>query len=570
MKKILFNILLFQAFLSAGESYFLNLNKGWNLVGNLPSLDLIKENSDIDLVWIYNSELWQYHSNRLNRGDILSISPFDGVWILAKKPITLELPVAETLVEIVEVNKIVSEGFSLGVPTAELPLFSKAFSDEDLKALSLSEQYRAIDKILSAFFIGLPKTQFEMVVQMDRPITYIRNMLLKTKIGNFESAEKKTQLYNYSWNRKTPEMALSRLFSLEPSKEYLNFWTAYMLANSKFYSGSLELSTVNMSTGQNLLRELYEELSNGYTMDSMIYNYLLSEEYWRRFRSPEDNTRESLELMVGIFDDSLVPLASQACKDFSYNERDQNLEISFDYNTEILEMDGKEIVRCKDFYREMIANNPLLQDWFVLNWLNLYFPNYSDEQKENFMAELYKVGATNYQDIFLNIIFSDDFISNSKRFKSFEELYLPISKKINFYAGTNTFVNWVTEAHNSNQPPMFYKLGRGVETPSDTLSFSQLTKTIRETMFLDQKTNMFSDWDAGWGSEFLFSLNFNNHEALIKDIFMFLVSREPSDDEVKILTSLIVNYDLKLNDQKGKAVIVILDYISRLSELYIS
>jgi len=392
---------------------------------------------------------------------------------------------------------------------------------------------------------------------MDRPVTYIKNMLLKTKIGNFESAEKMVQTYSYTWNRKTPEMAISRLFSLQPSKEYLNFWSAYMLANSKFYSASLELSTVNMSTGLNLLRQLYEQLDNGYTMDSMVYNYLLSEEYWRRFRSPEDNTRESLELMVGIFDDSIVPMVAQSCKDFSYNERDQNLEISFDYNSEVLDINGTEIIRCKDFYREIIANNPLLQDWFILHWLEYYLPEYTQDERENFMADLYEIEATNYQDIFLNIIFSDDFIANSSRFKSFEELYLPISKKINFYAGTNTFRNWITQAHKSNQPPMFYKLGRGLENPSDTLSFAQLTKTVREVMFLDQKTNMFSDYDAGWGSEFLFSLNFTNHESLIKDMILFLTGREASADEVSTLSKLILDYDLKSNDHKGKAVMVI-------------
>jgi hypothetical protein len=569
MRKIILT-LLFTFSLFGTETYTLQLHRGWNLVGNVPNLDLIKNNSNIELIWKYDSEMWQYHSNRLNRGDILQISPFNGVWILAKTTTSLEIPIQETIVEYIETNKVVSEGFSLGVPSDELEVFSRIFDDSDLKALPLEDQYKALDKILSAFFIGFPKNEFEMILQMDRPVTYIRNSLLKTKIGNFETAEKTVQLYNYSWNRKTSEMALSRLYALEPSKEYLNFWTAYMLANSKFYSASLELSTVNMSTGANLLRELYEQLDNGYTMDSMTYNYLLSEEYWRRFRSPEDNTRESLELMIGVFDDSLVPLASQACKDFSYNERDQNLEISFNYNTEPLQISGKEVIRCKDFYREIIANNPLLKDWFILNWLDFYLPNYTVEQKEEFMADLYEVGATNYQDIFLNIIFSDDFISGSQRFKSFEELYLPVSKKINFYPGTNTFRTWVTEAHNSNQPPMYYKLGRDMATPSDTLSFSQLTKTVRETMFLDQKTNMFSDWDAGWGSEFLFSLDFSSHEALIKDVFLFILGREGTSDEVSTISNLIIDYDLSSNDHKGKALMVILDYTSRLSELYIT
>jgi hypothetical protein len=570
MKRVIQFILLLSIGLRAEGTATLNLDRGWNLVGNLPSLQLIKDNSDIELIWKYDSEMWQYHSNKLNRGDILELNPFQGVWIYARNRTSLEIPAVKNEVQYVEVNKVVGEGFSLGVPSGELPLFSRAFSDEDFKQLSKSNQYRAIDKILSAFFIGFPKTQLEAIIAMDRPITYIRNMLLKKVVGNFETAEKEVQRYNYSWNRKTPEKAIARLFALKPSKEYLNFWTAYMLVNSKFYSASMELSTVNMSTGANLIRELYEQLDSGYTMDSMVYNYLLSEEYWRRFRSPEDNTRESLELMIGVFDDSLVPLAAQSCKDFSYNERDQNLEISFDYNTEILNISGKEVIRCKDFYREVITNSPLLKDWFILHWLDYYLPNLTAEERDGFMNDLYEVGATNYQDIFLNIIFSDDFIKSSERFKSFEELYLTIAKKTNFYAGSSTFVNWIREAHDSNQPPMFYKLGRPVENPSDTLSFAQLTKTIREVMFLDQKNNMFSDWDAGWGSELITALDFSTSETLIKDLILFLTGREAKTDEVEKLSAVLLNFDLKSNDHKGKAVMVVLDYISRLSELYIS
>jgi hypothetical protein len=556
--------------LNGAETYNLQLNRGWNLAGNIPSLNLLKENSEIDLIWKYDSGMWQFQNNKFNRGNILEISPFDGVWIFAKSGTSIQVPVEEKQVEYVEVNRVINEGFTQGTPSSQLPLFSRAFTDEDFKALSREGQYQAIDKILSAFFIGFSKNELEAVLGMDRPITYIRNMLSQTVAGNFESAEESVQRFNYSWNRKTSEMAVARLFFLQPSREYLNFWTAYMLANSKFYSASMELSTVNMSTGLNLLRELYEQLNSGYTIESMVYNYLLSEEYWRRFRSPEDNTRESLELMVGIFDDSMVPLASQSCKDFSYNERDQNLEISFSYNTEVIDINGTEVTRCKDFYREIIANNPLLQEWFILHWLNYYLPDYTVEEMNSFMEDLDEVGITNYQDIFLHIIFSDDFIESSERFKSFEELYLPIAKKINFYAGTNTFRDWITQAHNSNQPPMYYKLGRGIENPSDTLSFAQLTKTIREVMFLDQKNNMFSDWDAGWGAELITALNFNSHEELIRDLTLFLTGREATESEVTALAKVLLNFDLKLNDHKGKAIMVILDYLSRLSELYIS
>ncbi|MBW2468110.1 MAG: hypothetical protein JRE62_02360, partial [Deltaproteobacteria bacterium] len=49
----------------------------------------------------------------------------------------------------------------------------------------------------------------------------------------------------------------------------------------------------------------------------IVYDHMVSQENWRRFRSPEDNTREMMEIFLKRFNDAEVPLAAMACKNWS-------------------------------------------------------------------------------------------------------------------------------------------------------------------------------------------------------------------------------------------------------------
>lgn len=89
---------------------------------------------------------------------------------------------------------------------------------------------------------------------------------------------------------------------------------------------------------------------------------MISQENWRRFRSPEDNTREMIEIFLGLFDqDAEVPKASIACKNWSLTDDEQGyqLVIGFDENTEPQEVLGAAILSCYDFY-QAVAQHPLL------------------------------------------------------------------------------------------------------------------------------------------------------------------------------------------------------------------
>jgi len=553
------------------------LNKGWNLVGNIPNIDAVK-NDSISYVWKYAGGQWQDYKPTNNSGIMTEIDNYDGVWIKADSDLILSLPDEKTLEADIQTTSCdinqddIKEGFVPGIPTLELPVFSRAFTNEKFNSLKENQKYKVIDKIASAFFIGFTKFETEDIIKKEKPITYLRNLLLVSKSAEFTQATEDIQRFNYSWNhRKIPEQSFAMFLHLKPSKEYLDYWTTYMLMNSKFFSASLDLNTVEMSTGGNLLGGLYEQLKNGYTMESILYKYLLSEEFWRRFRSPEDNTREALELIVEIFDDSLVPLASQSAMDYSYNEREKNLYIDpYNKNTEVLNILGEKIIDVKDFYKKCIVNDPKREKVFIKYWLDFYFPLWDNIKKENFTNDLLDVNADRYQDILLNIIFSEDFINESVRMKKFEEIYLGVAKKTSFNPAKNTFQNWYKWAYNSNQAPMGHKLGREIIAPDDTLSFCQIFKTIRESFFLDRSADVLNDWDAGWTTTFFQSLNFTTNKTLIKDVFLFLLSREATSSEISILIEINADYKLSSNNDKVKILTNILDYISRLTEIYVS
>jgi hypothetical protein len=86
---------------------------------------------------------------------------------------------------------------------------------------------------------------------------------------------------------------------------------------------------------------------------------MISQENWRRFRSPEDNTREMMEIFLRRFKDEEVPKAALACKNWSLTGQDQGYQfvIDFDENTEPQNTLDTNVTTSWDFYRA-IAEHP--------------------------------------------------------------------------------------------------------------------------------------------------------------------------------------------------------------------
>ena len=115
---------------------------------------------------------------------------------------------------------------------------------------------------------------------------------------------------------------------------------------------------------------------------------------------------------------------------------------------------------------------------------------------------------------------------------------------------------------------MTYKLGKPVAIPLDTLSFSYYHKAIRERLLLDRKNDPFNDHDGGWQVEFI-EVD-EDGDDYIDYLFMAILSRHATPEELAELVQIMEDRGYGY-DRKGREMhraMIVLDYISRLPELY--
>jgi hypothetical protein len=148
-----------------------------------------------------------------------------------------------------------------------------------------------------------------------------------------------------------------------------------------------------------------------------------------------------------------------------------------------------------------------------------------------------------------------------------------------------------------HQAAMKYKLGKLERVPLDTLSFAWYHKYIRESILLravcgNEEENGYDNWNNyGWRPALLgndrFAYNESDPEATLRSfityIFEFLIHRPPDSGEMDMFLSAMLrddgryewSYDFSaINDTTGcydrreRTAKDVLDYLSRLSELY--
>lgn len=615
MKTLLLSILLY----ACAFSSVIPIQKGWNLVGGVDNGDL--NISKYRIVWTYNGGEWK---NSIE--DTLNIDKSKGVWVLSTDDATENLEVSEPIFEDLELNigwnlvgglsnrfeiynldiarvfeytptkwvidpdnetldinkgywiysytkqTISIETTSLTPPSIDLEGNTNdnnfSFTDEDYAALDRVSRIKALDKIFTTFYLGLKKEDIEKYVDDNASISKIKDLLNSSNPSQLYSVEDSLDYYSF-YNNIVAQKALARLYEMEISSEYVNLWVAYNLVNSKFFSASTSLDTVDDTTGVNLYQKIFADIQMGKSTSDILFSYLNSEEHWRRFRSPEDNTRETLELQISVFDDSLVPLASQTCKNYRYDESEKNLVVDFNYNFTPVTILDESIVSCESFY-ELVANDSRVTSTFVDYFLNFYFPTYDETQKYAIKSDILALNPRSYKEILLSIVFSNEYIKNSVKPKTLEELYLSNAKKMDFIPSYNTFRDFSSIAKDANQPIMYYKLGRELTAPTDILSATIIIKNFRNKILLDSKDGMYNDWDAGWSYDFVESLNWESKESFLEDIFIYMLQREVEASEKEAFLEMFSDYGVSKQSHKQTMLKVVLDYISQIPEIYVT
>ena len=116
------------------------------------------------------------------------------------------------------------------------------------------------------------------------------------------------------------------------------------------------------------------------------------------------------------------------------------------------------------------------------------------------------------------------------------------------------------------QAALTYKLGRQRAIPLDTLSFAYYHKAVRERLFIDRKSDPSNENDGGW-QESILSVDLSGDDY-IDYLFLTVLSRKASPQELTTLNSIFANRGYDRNDRKRQQAMIVLDYLSRLSELY--
>ncbi len=471
-----------------------------------------------------------------------------------------------------------------------------SLSDSEFNALNAAQKEIIADKLLSTLYYGMPRAEMETLIGSGSFISTIQTMLkeqkndlekIETRLS--DSSGDESEFSYSSWPSGSAEVSriLARFYAMEHlDSHYVDYWSAYVLTSTIMFSPAYELESSHAPNIDRvysaLVRSFREEMSASYT----TFLHMISDDNWRRFRSPEDNGREMMEIYLLDFDDKHVPIAGQALKNWKLDRDNDTLVIGLDENTKPLQLFGVTITTGFDFYRELVKS-PDFNVGVTGRLVDVYFPTFTPQQKSSIVNTIVSSNPQTWQDILLQIVFSKTYLLDSDKPKSAEELFYSLSKKIHFQHRRDFFSEFARALTEMNQAPMKYKLGKYTEVPLDTQSFITYHKFIRENVLIRNA----NEWSGGWIPEDLIKdelfEGISSYEyqrildTLIDHLFLSTIARRASTEEKNLFRGHMLKDDgtysrdfelFKADDnpleERIWASIVIMDYISRLSQTY--
>ncbi len=451
-----------------------------------------------------------------------------------------------------------------------------SITDGEFNNLSPENQRIVANKLLALLFYGMPKMELDTLMASGKFISTIQTKL-KTPNSDLVSTERLIEQKEYNWSDSNAnrEKILARLFNLDLGEHYLKRWSAYILAQSIMFSPANELATVQSSDILNVYNRLVLFMDDDYSMPMITYLHMTSDDNWKRFRSPEDNGREMLELFLLDFNDSHVPPAGIALKNWRLDRNDNELIIGLNQNDQPQELFGTTVTTGFDFYRELVKSADFTKG-VTTRLVNMYFSESTEQKKSEIVSTIVSSNPSRFEDILLQIIFSKEFLYHTSRVKSIEEASFSIGKRIDYYDGLNTFAYLRESMDKMHQSLFSYKLGRDTIIPTDTLSFASYYDFMRKRLMIDRKSDELNEWDAGWQLSFIDKdiPNTNSVNGFIDHLFLTVVSREPTTQEKETLANYAINdargtySDMGTYNDRTGVTIIVMEYLSRLSEVY--
>jgi len=484
-------------------------------------------------------------------------------------------------------------------------------TNSKFNALKESQKLQVADKLLSTLFFGYPLKELKEKIDSDTFINDIKTGLDeeltdKEWLEDYILDEEKFTQYN-RWNEPQAINILSRFYAMKDLDSYfLKNWVAYILTQTIMFSPAYELETTHTPNIARVYNRIVTMLNVDSGMRYITYVHMMSEDNWRRFRSPEDNGREMLEIYLFDMDDKHVPIAAKALQNWKLNTDSDTLEVSLNQNTKPLDLFDTKITNGDDFYRELAKSNAFTKG-VTKRLVSFFFPEKSDAKIQQIINSILSSKPEAWQDILLQIVFSEEYLLHNQRAKSAEETFFSLAKKMDYKHRKSSLAYFKESLEEMHQASMKYKLGKIKRVPQDTLSFAYYHKYIRENILLrksnPEKINDFEAWDRqGWSKTFVSDDNFNlkennataSLESFIEHLFQATIARSPKTKEMALFKdhmlrnesesnqTKVLNYAFDLLEEhddaeeqqkrrerrKENIAMLVLDYISRLSELY--
>lgn len=522
--------------------------------------------------------------------------------------------------------------------------FAAPLSQAEFNSLPAEEQYQVASKLYGTLYRGISAEDFfnldagatnlspksstfltDTRKELSTSLTTAELLAADTLIegldaeGNPDEAEAK-----YSFdpdsdaddNEKAMQLPLARIKEYPISRDLYVQWMAYFLSNTIMYSPAFEMESTNMVDAQNMYRFLTTSVRDGKSVNQMVSSNLPSLARWRVSRSSENHALEAYELYLGLFEteeDSVK--GGVACKDFYLTDEDSGYVISttnFPNTEPQLVLDTYFVTSCEDLY-EAISGHPLILPRAAEVLVNYIFSGRSREDRVNIINSIIGSGAQTYEEIFTSMIFSREYLLNTKRPRSFEESLMPLLDTLKWdpaadsgdSAGKSIFENIASGSTNPNGSggsnilylgnkgwhSMRLKIGRLPDVPLDAYSFANYHKAVREELLIDTRLYDGSRTDIpgliynGLGNDdddvraVISQLSLTDY---IHFLFLNTLQRKATVAEVSGLIEIYDGLSLLDVDADGVQIVdpntsdsrhnniaqVTFDYISRLPEFY--
>ncbi len=481
-------------------------------------------------------------------------------------------------------------------------------SNSEFDELDYSKQLKIANKLLSTLFYGYPLKQLKEKIAQGNFLSTIHQGLGSEKtdkewLENHILDDTYFKQYQSQWYEPQVITILSRFYAMKHlDKYFLQNWVAYILTQTIMFSPAYELSSSHTPNISGVYNRLVTMLENESGMRFITYVHMMSEDNWRRFRSPEDNGREMMEIYLLDANDSHVPLAGQALKNWKLNTDSDTLEVGLNRNTQPLSLFGTTIYSGEDFYREL-AKSDAFTKGVTRRLIDFFFPDKSAARKQQISNAIVASKPETWQDILLQIIFSKAYLLGNSRAQSAEETFYSLAKKINYRNRRDDFRRFKESLGEMHQAAMKYKLGKLERVPLDSLSFAYYHKFIREDVLLQYANPEQTDpdrWDyQGWQRSFVafdqFAYDENKPiESLahfVDYLFYAVIGRRATASEQSLFKNhmtekdndtLVLKYEFnmftrrddrteeakKREERKRNIAMIVLDYLSRLDETY--